>query len=220
MEARARRRARELAIPHGVELERQREEVAVLTQELARLSRDVRLLSQGWQQRTASGSGEAYWYNTITQDSSWTKPRPPRELSTPTPRGRSVSFGADRVREVDARQAQPQAGKGKGRDKAQGKAAPQPAGHGGQQQQEEEEEEEDEDEDEEEEDEENEEDVELPEGWEAAKSSSSGEVYYHHAATGRTQWDRPTSAAERRYTPRHSPQHSRPLAQNLLRCVY
>ena len=39
------------------------------------------------------------------------------------------------------------------------------------------------------------EEPELPAGWEAVVSTSSGDTYYKHVATGKTTWDRPTAPA-------------------------
>jgi hypothetical protein len=41
-----------------------------------------------------------------------------------------------------------------------------------------------------------EDDEKLPEGWIESKDSSSGEVYYYHAESGETSWERPSSTEE------------------------
>lgn len=180
-----------------LELERQQNEIRQLHDTVARLSRDCDLLSQGWQQRTSTSSGgKVYWYNTVTDTSSWTKPA----VGPRTPRGRrrtserrssgsllvqkdgsqsaaaaaaggktakkgparSVSFGEDKILELVVDSP-------KSARVSNGSTTPR-----GVAQQDETDPEDD-----------------LEDGWEVGVSETTGHKYYHHLATGKSQWDPP-----------------------------
>jgi hypothetical protein len=185
-----------------VELERQRDEIGRLHATVGRLSRDVALLLQGWQQRmptsTQGKRGEGatvYWYNTVTDTSSWTQPTlAPRTPRTPRNGDRRSSERQDGSLQEHSgtNDAATSAGEGEGSRRPMrsvsfgedrvleidskplseasatiGDGPPSllsPVR----------------------------EDEVLEEGWELSVSESTGQRYYYHPATGKSQWEPPT----------------------------